>query len=310
MNKKWGVTSYILFAILLIVIVLVSGSGCFQQTETPPGLNLSISENISPDVQVVVLDNDKNVISSLGIDLWFFLQQRGLVKGTIYGFRILDEGGNVIKPVYETFVAKTSTWVEQNKYYHGLVVGEYIIELLTIKNDSGIIVARTNFSIIDLEAQRAALEKIIIDNCSSLMSEPLVDANGWSRDGKISRCVANIALESRSDYACDLLFKLFNVTDYDGCIQEYVIITGDISVCDKCSMPKARGFCKAKATKDWTECRNISCDFSCTMENLDTQKDLCIQWYAIENGNASLCNEIKSTAYNMKEICFNITTQT
>ncbi|MFH0860511.1 MAG: hypothetical protein V1921_04870 [Candidatus Altiarchaeota archaeon] len=298
---------FIVFAVLILLLIFFL-NGLIPHT-TPPGLNLSISENISPDAEVVVLDNDKNVVTSLGTNEWFFLQQRGLPKGTTYGFRVIDEGGNEIMPVYETFVAKAPGWVEQNKYYHNLMPGKYIIELLTIKDDSGAIIARTNLSIFNLEAQHAELEKAIIDNCSYLMSEPIVDADGWSREGKLGECAAKVGAELGNVDACSMSLKAFNLTaiGYEECIRNYAIATGDTSACDLTGMPKSRGFCKAKATKDWTECRKISCDFSCVMEKIETQQDLCIQWYAIENRNASLCNEIKSAAYNMKDICLNLT---
>jgi hypothetical protein len=157
--------------------------------------------------------------------------------------------------------------------------------------------------------ERAKLEKTVRDNCSYLMAEPVVDANGWSREGKIAECVARIAAEFWNPDACGLVYPLFNLTTfgYEDCIRAYALATGDVSACDITGMPKTRGFCKAKATKDWTECRKITCDISCSMEGLDIQQDLCIQWYAIETRNADLCNEITSTAYDMKEVCLNIT---
>jgi hypothetical protein len=108
--------------------------------------------------------------------------------------------------------------------------------------------------------------------------------------------------------ACGMEYQMFNVSDItDTCITNYAAATGDTSACDKASMPKGKGFCKAKATKNWKECTFITCDLSCNMEGLDTQKDLCIQWYAIENFDSSLCGEIKTDAY--REQCINILTQ-
>jgi hypothetical protein len=294
--------------ILFVLLVMFILNGMIPQAP-PPGLNLSVSENISPDVGVFVLDNDKNAVTSLGTNEWFFLQQRGLPEGTTYGFRVIDANGYVTMPVYETFTAKTSDWIESNKYYRNLGPGKYIVELLTIKGGDGTVVARTNISIFDTELERAKLEKAVVDNCSRLLDEPVVDANGWSREGKIGECVGKVGTEFRNPDACGLVYPLFNLTmfGYEDCIRGYAITTGDISACDLTGMPKSRGFCKAKATKDWTECRKITCDISCAMEGLETQQDLCIQWYAIENRDAALCNEITSTAYDMKEICLNIT---
>ncbi len=278
----------------------------------PAGLELGISENISPNVTVFVLDQFRKTITSVETNDDFFPQQEGLDEGTVYGFRVIDDKGNVSMPVYETFIANAPDWTGWEigkRYYHGLRPSNYTIELLVIKGGIGTITSRTNLSSFSSYQQRAELEKTIIDNCGRLMAEPLVDVDGWSRDGKIARCAAKIGVERKHIDPCNLLFKLFNVTNFDECITSYAITTGDASVCDHTGMPKSRGFCKAKTTKDWTECRKVSCDISCAMEGLETQQDLCIQWYAIENRNASLCNEIKSTAYNMKEICLNITTE-
>jgi len=211
--------------------------------------------------------------------------------------------------VYETFIAKTPDWIESNDYYHNLAPGKYTVEVLTIDGGSGIIVARTNISIVDLDLQLETIGKEVMKNCSRLLGGPVVDVNGRSRDSKIAECVGNITAEFRNPGACRLVYTLFNMTIFgqEDCIRAYAIATGDISACDITGMPKTRGFCKAKATKDWTECRKVSCDISCGSESLETQQDLCIQWYAIENRNTALCNEIKSMEYDMKAICLNIT---
>jgi len=290
----------LVFSFIFIIIAVFFFKTTFQSPQIE--LNLTIYENISPDVKVFVLDNNKKEISTIDENDFFFLQQRGLPKGTVYGFRIVDVNGEVIKPVYETFNAKTSDWVEQNKYYQHIRTGNQTVELLTIKDSIGTIVARTNLLVLNFD-------EVIRDNCSYLISEPIVDESGWSRESKIVNCVANIAVKFKRADMCGWLYKIFNITNTDDCIRNYAITTKDTSICDLASMPKSRGFCKAKVTNNWAECRKISCDASCAMEGLETQQDLCIQWYAIENRNATLCNEIKSQAYNMKEICLNLTTR-
>jgi|GEM_PF-4040603 len=299
---------YIFLLIILAIITIFFLNG-FLPRATPPGLELNISENISPYVKVFILDNDRNIATSIDMDQGFFFQQKGLPEGTEYGFRIIDENGNIAMPVYVTFIAKDKDWIEPNRYYHNLRPSEYIIELLTIKDGNGIIVAKTNLSVFNLWARQAEFEKKITDKCNALMVEPIVDVDGWSRDGKLARCVASVGIELKNSDVCDLVFKLFNATNSDECFTEYAIIAKDALVCDNTGMPKSRGFCKAKVTKDWTECQKVTCDISCYMEALETQQDLCIQWYAIETRNADLCNEIKSEAYNMKTICLNIITK-
>jgi len=288
---------FVFFVVFIIILVFFLKS-IFHNP--PLELNLTISENISPDVKVFILNSNKKEISLIDENDFFFLQQRGLQKETVYGFRVVDVHGEVIKPVYETFTAKTSDWVEQNKYYRYIRPGNQTVELLTIKDDIGTIVARTDLSVFNFD-------RIIRDTCSYLISEPVVDENGWSRESKIANCVINIAVKFSRVDMCGWLYRIFNITNTDDCIRNYAITTKDTSVCDLTSMPKSKGFCKAKVTNNWIECRKISCDISCAMESLETQQDLCIQWYAIENRNAILCNEIKSQAY--KEICLNLTTR-
>ncbi len=302
----------IIFAVFIFLLIFVI-NGIIPHAP-PSGLELSISENISPDVNVFVLDQFRKVITSIETNDDFFPQQKGLDEGTVYGFRVIDDKGDVSMPVYETFIANAPDWTgweTGKRYYHGLRPSNYTIELLVIKNGTGTITARTNLSSFSSYLQRAELEKTIMDNCSHLMAEPIVDIDGWSRESKIGKCAAKVGIELGSVDACNTLFKLFNDTGvgFGECIINYAIITRDTSVCDNAGMPKSRGFCKAKVTGDWTECRKVSCDISCSMEKLETQQDLCILWYATENRNSTLCNEIKSTEYNMKEICLNMTAQ-
>lgn len=287
----------VVFAIfmLLLIFLFVSNSNDYN----PDGFELNISENIMPDVKIYVLDKNKNSMSVIDENDFFFIQQRGLPLGTVYGFRVVSERGEVLKPVYEIYTAKGDDWVEANNYYLQIRPGNQTIEVLTIKDDIGTIVARTDLSVFNFD-------RIIRDTCSYLISEPVVDENGWSRESKIVDCVANIAVNFSKVDICGRLYRIFNITTEDYCITNYAITTKDTSVCDLTSMPKSRGFCKAKVTNNWIECKKISCDISCTMENLETQQDLCIQWYAIENRDATLCNEIKDQAY--KEICLNIAT--
>lgn len=239
-----------LFIVLAFFLLLLAFfiNGIIPRTQ-PPGLKLNISENISPDVNVFVLDQFRKGITSIETNDEFFPQQKGLAEGTVYGFRVIDEKGEVSMPVYETFIANSPDWEgweTGKRYYHGLRPSNYIIELLVIKNGIGTVTARTNLSSFSLYAQRAELEKLILDNCSSLMTEPLVDRDGWSRESKIATCVTKIAVEQGNIDVCNLLFKLFNATNTDDCIRDYAITMGDTSICDLTGMPKSRGFCKAK----------------------------------------------------------------
>jgi hypothetical protein len=310
MRLKYIFLSILLVVFIFVLIFFLRG----LSYPAPLGLNLSISENISPNVNVFVLDQFGKTITAIEVNDDFFPQQKGLEEGTVYGFRVIDDKMEVSMPVYETFIANGPDWTGWEigkRYYHGLRPSNYTVELLIIENNTGIIIARTNLSSFNLYEQRAEIEKKIMDNCSYLMNEPLVDVDGWSREGKIGKCAANVGVEIENIYACDILFKLFNDSGvgFGECVLDYAIIIGNTSICDHAGMPKSRGFCKAKVTKDWTECRKVSCDISCKIESLETQQDFCILWYATENRNVSLCEEIKTEAYNMKESCLKITAE-
>lgn len=283
--------------ILLLIFLFTSNSNEYN----PDGFELNISESILPNVSVYVLDNNKKVITTIDENEFFFIQQRGLPPGTVYSFRVVGEHGEVLKPAFVKYTARDVDldWIETNDHYHQIRPGNQTVELLTIKDDIGTIVARTQLSVLNFD-------KIIRDTCSYLISEPDVDENGWSRESKIAECVANIAVEFNRVDVCKRLYGIFNITNSDNCIQNYAIATNDTSTCDLMSMPKSKGFCKAKVTNNWIECKKISCDLSCAIESLETQQDLCIQWYAIENRNVSLCNEIKSQ--DLKTICLDFTT--
>jgi len=292
---------FVVFILLLIFLIFLFVSN--SKNYNPNGFELNISESIQPNVKIYILDDNKNIMSVIDENEFFFIQQRGLPLGTVYSFRVVSERGEVLKPVYETHTARGDDWVEANHYYLQIRPGNQTIEVLTINGKEGVVVARTNILVFNFES-------MVMDKCSNLTNEPIVDADGWSRESKIGKCISTIAAEFGKANVCSKL-RLFNDTGviYEDCIRNYAITTSDISACELLGMPKSRGFCKAKVTKDWTECRKISCDISCSMEGLETQQDLCIQWYAIENRNESLCNEIKSTSYNMKEICLNLTTE-
>lgn len=306
---------YIFLFILLIFLVFISALFLSGMRRTPPqGLELNVSENLNPNATVFVLDQFRKTITSIETNDDFFPQQKGLAEGTVYGFRVMDENNVLIMPVYESFIAQGPDWTGWEiggRYYYGLLPGNYSVELLVIENDTGIIIARTNLSSFSLYEQRAGIEKKVADNCSYLLAEPVIDADGWSRETKIGKCAASVGVEIEDTYVCEILFKVFNDSGvgFGECILSYAIISENISICDQAGMPKSRGFCKAKVTNDWTQCRNVSCDSSCPFESLDTQIDLCISWYAVETRNATLCNEIKSNEYNMKEACFNITAE-
>ncbi|MDD4353172.1 MAG: hypothetical protein PHN56_01805 [Candidatus Nanoarchaeia archaeon] len=298
MAFKFLIKIFLIILFLFLIFLFFSNSNNYNVN----GLNLSVSENISLNISVVVLDSNKEFMTIIDENEHFYIQQRGLAQGTIYGFRVINEKGEVLKPVYETYIARDNEWVEANNYYLQIRPGNQTIEVLIIENGNGIIVARNNILILNFES-------ILAEGCGNLINEPIVDADGWSREGKIGRCASNIAVNLSKVNLCDKLYPMFNDSGagYGECIMNYANITGNILACNKLSMPKSVGFCKAKVTNDYTECQKIVCDFSCTIENIEIQKDLCIQWYAIENKNSSLCDIIQSEAYNMKEICYNMT---
>ncbi len=302
-SSKAMVNKLVKFFIIIITIFLVFLFVSNQKDYNPNGIELNISESILPNVNVYVLDSDKNIMTVIDENEFFFVQQRGLVEGTVYGFRVVNERGEVLKPVFETYVARGDDWVEENNYYLQIRPGNQTIEVLTINDSEGVVVARTNILVLNFKS-------IATERCFNLTNEPVIDQDGWSREGKIGKCVSNIAAELGKVNVCNTLSSVFNDTGvgYNECLINYATATGDVLACELAGMPKSVGFCKAKATGDYNECLKITCDISCSIsESLESQQGLCLLWYATKSRNASLCNIIKSDAYNMKEICFNMT---
>ena len=310
------VSTYLPLACLLLTSLVLSGCCGILGSDQPNGLELSVSERLDPSVNIFVLDSDQKRITSIENYNVFFPQQNGLPDGTEYGFRVMKMDGSLIMPVYEAFKAKSLEQIGRdgmetgNRYYHDLQGGDYVLELLTIDSDKGTVVARMNLSSITQESQiegKIDAVRLACANVTNISTNANEDENRSYRSS-MANCAADAAVSLNDPGICDMIYAAFNVPNLqDDCIMEYVYSTGDISACDKTSMPKVRGFCRAKATKDWTECVKITCDVSCSIEDLDTQKDLCTLWYATENGNVSLCEEVKSSNY--KDICVNMLTQ-
>lgn len=231
------------------------------------GLDLNISKNISSEVKIFVTDKYESDINSIEYSQYFYPQQSGLPAGTVYGFRFINQEGKEIMPVYETFIAKSEYQREIGKqYYHGVEPENYTVQLIKIEGNQGIIVAETNFKVISAEE----LEKI---------KEEKEKAYQEMVQAVYEKCGALTA-----HY-------------YTDCVVNFAITSNNIEVCDRGSMPKDKGFCRAKLKGDWRECQKIECDFSCTYENIDTQKDLCTSWYAVEKKEISICENIKNTEY-------------
>ena len=126
---------------------------------------------------------------------------------------------------------------------------------------------------------------VVIDRCSNQTS--------WGLAG----CVAEVAKETNDWEQCLSLPMLGMQPGVCECLTQFSIKTKNISLCERCSMPKEKGYCRAMVTGDWTECQRIACDFSCSFESEQTQKDLCTQWMALNQRNTTICGQIQSEQY-------------
>jgi len=306
-------------ACLLLASLILSGCCGIIGSDQPHGIELNVSERLDPSVSVFVLDPNQRRITTVENHSVFFPQQSGLPEGTEYGFRVTETDGNLIMPAYESFRAKTPERMERdgmergNGYYHNLQDGKYVLELLTIKNGEGTVVARMNFSSVTQESRNAEKIGMIRLACANVtdISNDASEEENRSYRSSMADCAAGAAIGSRDPGVCDMIYAAFNVPNIqDDCIALYAHSTGDISACDKASVPWVRGLCKAQATDDWTECTRITCDWTCaaTGSGLDTHKDLCILNFAFATGNASLCKELITDGY--KERCAELPTQT
>ena len=306
-------------ACLLLTSLILSGCCDILTPKPPNGLNLTVSERLDPSVSVFVLGSNQTRITSIENYSMFFPQQSGLPEGTEYGFRVTYGGGWVAMPVYEAFKAKTPEQIGQdgmetgNRYYRDLRGGKYVIELLTINGDKGTVVAKMDFSSITPESRREERIDAIRIACANVtsISGAASEEENRSYRNNLTDCATSAAVSLRDPDTCGMEYAVFNVSVQDGCLDAYANSTGDISACDKASVPWVRGLCKAKATNDWTECTRIICDWTCqaTMTDLNVHKDLCIFNFAWENRNASpsLCGELKNSEY--RDTCVKILTK-
>jgi len=126
-------------------------------------------------------------------------------------------------------------------------------------------------------------------------------------DWELAGCVAEIAKEKNDWQQCMSLPMLNMEPGVCECLTQFSMKANDTSLCEKCSMPKEKGYCRAMVTGDWTECQRIVCDFSCSYESEQTQKDLCLQWVAINKYDSTICSQIQNEQY--RDQCLNITTK-
>jgi len=116
-------------------------------------------------------------------------------------------------------------------------------------------------------------------------------------DWALAGCVSDVAKEQNDWEQCMSLPLLGMGPGVCECITQFSIKTGNLSLCEKCSMPKEKGYCRAMVTGDWTECQRIVCDFTCSFESEQTQKDLCTQWVALNRHDPAICNQIQNEQY-------------
>ena len=126
---------------------------------------------------------------------------------------------------------------------------------------------------------------IVVERCGNLTE--------WELAG----CVAKVANDQNDWEQCLSLPMMGMGPGVCECVAQVALKTGNLSLCEKCSMPKEKGYCRALVTDDWTECQKIVCDFTCSLESEQTQKDLCTQWIAIIKQNTTVCGQILNEQY-------------
>jgi hypothetical protein len=147
-----------------------------------------------------------------------------------------------------------------------------------------------------IQRQLQAQYPAVVDRCSN------------QTDWGLAGCVAEVAKEQDDWKQCLSLPMLNMQPGVCECITQFSVKAGNASLCEQCSMPKEKGYCMAMVTGDWTECQKIACDFSCSFEGEQTQKDLCTQWIAINKRNATICGQIQNEQY--RDQCLDIAGRT
>jgi len=139
------------------------------------------------------------------------------------------------------------------------------------------------------EAERNASIQNQMQNQFPLVLERCGNLTEWA----LASCVADVAKEQNDWKQCMSLPIMNMWPGVCECITQFSIKSGNASLCEECSMPKEKGYCRAMVTGDWTECQRIVCDFSCSVEGEQRQKDLCISWIGLNKQDTSICNQIQ-----------------
>jgi len=117
-------------------------------------------------------------------------------------------------------------------------------------------------------------------------------------------CIMGLAKDANRAELCDPIRNIDSVF-VDFCYNEVAIKTGDISLCR--GPPKSIGGCRAMVNNDWTECQRITCDMSCPFEDLETQKDYCVEGTGILMRDASICEHVNNS--DLKNFCLGLVNQ-
>jgi hypothetical protein len=286
-------------------------AGCVGDEPVPPPLNLNLSESPDPSAEVYVVGQDGSRITSTDSNQWFYPVQKGLPQGTSYGFRLLRADGSMAAPVNENFTAQSPEKAVKElgvQQYQGFPVGNYVVELVEIQGDNGLVRARTNLTIHTAASLTGDAIAPIRENCSAFIAAAPYESRDAVNARSLYDCTRDLAIAIRDPNVCFGLNSFFTsdisvfwVTD---CRTDYAMKVGDAAMCDESSMPKGRGFCRAMVANDSSECMRITCDFSCTVESIEDQQDLCILWYGTAKADNSVCPMVRNEKY--REQCLSI----
>lgn len=259
-------------------------------------IDLVFSVALDQSVSFYIVDNGGARISSIDSGEWFYPVQRGLPNGTVYGFR-LTKNGEPVNPVNEKFMALPAAQ-EPNfqagaQQYHGFKPGKYVVELVKIEGERGIIVARANITVTDRYSAAPESLDAMSQNCSQYMPSGKAMYESMDEKGgmELYSCIRDFAVSQDDVEICKGITAYINNSFIfiDWCLGDFAVNKSDLSLCGKRERAVDRAGCRAEILGSYQECGTFECDFywSC-----DQQRDICLQSFAMSHSDDALCSQI------------------
>lgn len=150
---------------LAIAFLLILGWNAISSMNAPRFVQesqLEISEALDPNIRVYMTGETQAGPASFKTSFFsgepFFPMEEGLAAGTEYGFRVVYPNASAAVPLKMTDRIRVGRGTEGSGMFNSkqdtLLDGNYTLELVKVEKNKGLIVGRTNFSIIPVDVSQ------------------------------------------------------------------------------------------------------------------------------------------------------------